>query len=528
MVGMVDEAPVKVLVTLVEPAFISKAAPATREHDAVRARHIAALEHEFVARSGELGFRPSSALKHSPVVCGSIAVSQIEALASMPMVRAVEYDVELEATRVQGGNLIMAPQLRNQGGRGNGIGVAVLDSGIDWNHPELSGQVTAGGDYTDTQTEDHGMDDNGHGTSCAGIIAGSSNGMAPQAHLWAMKVLDDEGNGDLSNVVSALDEVYEYRNDFGGAHVVNLSLGSSAPINYVCDGEMTSMTQAMSRLNDAGIPILVSAGNDGCTGGISFPACISHAIAVGAVYDANFGGLSYTDEANCNTSGCEDATTTADQVTCYSNSGEQLDILAPSHCATTPGLDGGTESCFGGTSAAAPYAAGASAQILSLRPSTSPEQLRTAFKSTGKAVTDPWNGITRRRIDALAAYQYLQNLSSPCVASSTVLCLNNGRFKVTATWEDFASATGDARVVKLTNDTGYMWFFSQNNVEVVLKVLNACGVNNRYWVFAGGLTNVQVELSVVDTSTGNIWTEFNPLGTAFAPIQDTSAFATCP
>jgi hypothetical protein len=62
----------------------------------------------------------------------------------------------------------------------------------------------------------------------------------------------------------------------------------------------------------------------------------------------------------------------------------------------------------------------------------------------------------------------------------------------------------------------------------VIKVLNGCGVNNNYWVFAGGLTNVQVMLTVTDTQTGSVRTYTNPINTAFLPIQDTGAFATCP
>ena len=79
-----------------------------------------------------------------------------------------------------------------------------------------------------------------------------------------------------------------------------------------------------------------------------------------------------------------------------------------------------------------------------------------------------------------------------------------------------------ASVVKLTDETGYLWFFNSSNVEAVVKVLNACGLNQKYWVFAGGLTDVQVTLAVTDTQTGNSKTYTNPQGTAFRPIQDTA------
>jgi hypothetical protein len=88
--------------------------------------------------------------------------------------------------------------------------------------------------------------------------------------------------------------------------------------------------------------------------------------------------------------------------------------------------------------------------------------------------------------------------------------------------------SGTGQAVRLTVDTGYFSFFSPNNVEVIVKVVSGCGFNSRYWTFAGGLTDVNVVLTVTDTQTGAVRTYTNPQGVAFQPIQDTSAFATCP
>ena len=114
-----------------------------------------------------------------------------------------------------------------------------------------------------------------------------------------------------------------------------------------------------------------------------------------------------------------------------------------------------------------------------------------------------------------------------CTPTSTAMCLNNDRFRVEATYRTGSGQTGQGQVVELTADTGYLWFFNASNVEVVVKVLNACGING-YWVFAGGLTDVQVTLTVTDTKTGAVRQYTTPLGQAFQPIQDTSAFSTCP
>jgi hypothetical protein len=108
------------------------------------------------------------------------------------------------------------------------------------------------------------------------------------------------------------------------------------------------------------------------------------------------------------------------------------------------------------------------------------------------------------------------------------LCLNNDRFEVTATWLTPDGGTGPGHGVAITADTGYQWFFAPENVETVVKVLNGCGVNGRYWVFASGLTNVRVDLTVRDTQTGATKTYTNPQNQPFQPIQDTSAFPTCP
>ena len=117
--------------------------------------------------------------------------------------------------------------------------------------------------------------------------------------------------------------------------------------------------------------------------------------------------------------------------------------------------------------------------------------------------------------------------STGCSNTGTELCLQTSRFAVTASWQTADGTTGIANMVPLTTDTGYMWFFSSANVEAVVKVINGCGLNSRYWVFAGGLTNVHVVIHVTDTATGVTNDYVNPQNTAFQPLQDTSAFV-CP
>ena len=119
-------------------------------------------------------------------------------------------------------------------------------------------------------------------------------------------------------------------------------------------------------------------------------------------------------------------------------------------------------------------------------------------------------------------------LAGQCSTSSTRLCLNEDRFSVTADYEFPDGRAGSSTAHDLTSDTGYFTYLDPSNVEIVIKVLNGCTGFNTYWVFAAGLTNVEIVMTVIDTETGKAKTYFNPLNQAFAPIQDIQAFATCP
>jgi hypothetical protein len=127
----------------------------------------------------------------------------------------------------------------------------------------------------------------------------------------------------------------------------------------------------------------------------------------------------------------------------------------------------------------------------------------------------------------LAVFDY-EFLSTNCSADTHTLCLNLGRFAVTADFQSTPEGpSAPATAVPLTADTGYFWFFDPANVEVVTKVLNGCSTNGHYWFFGSGLTNVGVQINVTDTVTGAMKPYANDVGTAFQPIQDTSAFP-CP
>jgi subtilisin family serine protease len=303
-----------------------------------------------------------------------------------------------------------------------------------------------------------------------------------------------------------------------------MSLGARGPYDSDCDATSPYDT-VFDQLVGAGIAVFVSSGNNGDGNGISSPACHSKVIAVGAVYDGNIGGAAF--------SNCEDPTTAADQITCYSDSGNPLDILAPSHCARTPKPGGGYDDCFGGTSAAAPYSSGVAAQLLSLRPNTSPAALRQALMTTGRPLQDV-NGITRNRVDAVAAFQALGGGgggggdTSPCQRDADTACLLGSRFEVEVDWQS-ANASGAAQVMsfggqRAENDqSAFLWFFDAANFEMGLKVLDACAFNDRFWIFLSGLTNQGWTARIRDTVTGAVKTYANTRGTLTPTTADTAA-----
>jgi outer membrane protein assembly factor BamB len=115
--------------------------------------------------------------------------------------------------------------------------------------------------------------------------------------------------------------------------------------------------------------------------------------------------------------------------------------------------------------------------------------------------------------------------SSTCVATPTALCLSNGRFRVEVQFQATPGSSAAGQAVPVTSDTGYFWFFQATNIELVVKVLDGCAINGNTWVFAGGLTNVDLDISVTDAVTNVVRHYTNAAGTAFVPVQDTAAFA---
>ena len=113
-----------------------------------------------------------------------------------------------------------------------------------------------------------------------------------------------------------------------------------------------------------------------------------------------------------------------------------------------------------------------------------------------------------------------------CIPGPTTLCLQGNRFRVTA--DAFVPRPKAAHVLTSTSEVGFFFFVSDSKADLTVKVLNACSINNRFWVFAEGLSNIRYTLTVTDTGSSQSRSYFNALPNPAPPIQDTSAFATCP
>jgi len=215
----------------------------------------------------------------------------LDALAARPAVRAISLDRPVRGTMERTGASIGSTWAREiLGVDGTGVGVAIIDSGVTSWHDDLgSDRVVHFADFVDFFPTPY--DDYGHGTHVAGIVAGSGydssgarRGIAPNASLVVLKVLDGEGNGYISNVIAALDYAVENRARFN-IRVVNLSVAAGVYESFNTD----PLTQAAKRAVEAGVVVVTAAGNFGKNatgqpqyGGVTAPGNAPWVLTVGA------------------------------------------------------------------------------------------------------------------------------------------------------------------------------------------------------------------------------------------------------
>jgi len=266
------------------------------------------------------------------------------------------------------------------------VDVAVLDTGVDLDHPDLN--VFAGGARNCTFLSLGGAnDDHGHGTHVAGTVGALDNGsgvvgVAPGARIWPVKVLNLLGTGNTADVVCGIDYV---TSKAGEIEVVNMSLGGSGRDDGNCgNSNNDAQHRAICRSVAAGITYVVAAGNDSRDAAGYAPASYDEVITVSALADFNGkpgGGASST----CRTD--ED-----DTFATFSNFGPDVDLIAPGVCILSSRTGGGTTT-MSGTSMASPHVAGAAALYLAGAPGTSPAAVRAALIA---AASSDWNAVDDR------------------------------------------------------------------------------------------------------------------------------------
>lgn len=270
-----------------------------------------------------------------PAIAADVPVKAMYGLSKNPNIEFVEYDAQIHAmgqTTPWGIERIGAPAVHSTY-KGDGIKVAILDTGIDYTHADLAVNYKGGYDYVNEDNDP--MDDDGHGTHVAGTMAATDNdigvlGTSPDADLYALKVLDSTGSGYYSDIISALQ--WAVKNDMD---VASMSLSG--------DANLISLKRACDKAYKNGVVLVAAAGNDN-GGYVRYPAAYSSVIAVSA-----------TDENN--------------DLAYFSNVGSQVELAAPGVRINSTTLGGDySGDTWSGTSMATPHVTGTVALLLNTQP----------------------------------------------------------------------------------------------------------------------------------------------------------------
>jgi subtilisin family serine protease len=228
---------------------------------------------------------------------------------------------------------------------GSGVTVYVIDTGIRVTHEEFGGRARWGTNTIDSTKQDG----NGHGTHCAGTIAGKTYGMAKDANVVAVKVLSDSGSGSTQSVISGIEWAAKDKASSGRPGLGSLSLGGS---------QSTALNNAVNTAVSGGFPVVVAAGNENTNACTKSPASATSAISVGA-------------------------TDSADKRTSFSNYGTCVHLFAPGYQITSAWMGSDTATnTISGTSMACPHVAGQCAKYLETNRDATGAALKTWLQAT--------------------------------------------------------------------------------------------------------------------------------------------------
>lgn len=312
------------------------------------------------------GVTPSYRYRMMPAVAMKAKARDIRALSEDPNVEKVWQDLPVHTCLDVSLPLIGVPRVWSEGGyRGQGIKIAIVDTGIDPDHPDFAGRIAAGKGFTGESY----VDDNGHGTHVAGIAAGSGAasggryiGIAPEASLYIAKVLLADGSGMMSDVMAGIEWAVEQ-----GVRVIGLSLGGPAP----CDGT-DALSETCDAAVEAGVVVCAAAGNQGPGARtVGSPGCARRVITVGASTDndtvASFSSRGPTSDNRVKP---DIVFPGVDIISCRAKGTSMANIIDDHYTEAS------------GTSMATPHAVGTAALLWQAKPDLKPAQVKELMMAT--------------------------------------------------------------------------------------------------------------------------------------------------
>jgi len=354
----------------------------------------AAVERAVLLSGATTDARVLRDYPHLPMAFWQLASpAALARLRAHPAFRAVYEDRRIFAVQTPSDlALINQPATTAAGAIGSGTTVEVIDAGVDLTNSAFGNCPSAGAPgcrvvsdqiyYPGTTT------DVAHGTNVSGVVAE----VAPATNI-AMQNIFNGASANSSDLISAVDWGIANQAAYNVV-AMNMSLGDGGDYTSQCTsvgGGANPLTTPASAAADAGIQTVAASGNNAYSNGINWPACTPGVVSVGAVYDSNVGSVTYS----ISPSPCTDATTTADQVACFSNVASFLTLFAPGVDVTAAGIT------MTGTSQATPHVSGAFATLRARYPKEPLSQALTRLTLTGTG--DTRGSISIPRINMLAA-----------------------------------------------------------------------------------------------------------------------------
>ena len=453
-----------------------------------------------------------------PFMAMEVTAVELEALLASTDVTTIEEDRPEQIQLAQSVPIIGGTSAWSSGYTGAGQTVAILDTGVDKNHPFLTGRVVSEACYS-TEASANGVyslcpgrvtastaTDSAlpygticvsgkcdHGTHVAGIAAGSGasagqsfSGVAKDASIIAIQVfsrVDNSGstycNGlaqcvlaYTSDMIAGLNRVYALSSSYNIASV-NMSIGSGGYTSQAtCDANNASRKAIIDTLRSVNIATVIASGNSGYTNAVSSPGCISSAVSVGATWDSSSSGATF--------SACGPDYGGVDRVVCYSNSASFLNLLAPGS-AIYSSFPNSTYATDHGTSMAAPHVAGAWALLKQKKPTITVTEALAALTNSGQTIVDARNSISKPRINVNAALASIVATALPSAPTIGTAVPGNGSISVNFTLGAIGTGTLVTHWAACSKD-GTTFVYGNGSVSPVLVSSLTNGQTYACWV----------------------------------------------